>query len=245
MTRRTAVRRSAVLGLGAVGSLLLAAPASALDAGSTVQGVVDQAGVAVVDPLTAPLQGTALEPVEPVVEAAPAPVQQAVGAVTGQQAPAAGEDPKVTPPPTGGGAPAPAETPQQTGAPATTGTPAAQGTAATTAAGGTGVASLPSGFSGSTAGLEGLSGRGAGFGTAMNPMSLFGAPQVASLPQLDTSLPTPLAITPAGGVLADVLPVEAPEGLPAALVAVACTVVAGAVAAHVAALRTRRAAVTA
>lgn len=258
MTRRTAVRRSAVLGLGAVGTLLLAAPASALDVGAAVQQVAEQApAAAVVDPLTAPLQATdpALDPVldpvidpvleaaEPVVQAAPEPVrqpvQQVVAQVRGEAVPAGDGSPTPTDaPPAGPPAPA-AQVPQQPAAPTAPGAPAPA------PAGGTGVAAMPSSFTRSATGLEGFGGRGAGVGTAANPMSLFGAPQVATVPQLDIDLPTPLAIEPAGARFADVLPVDAPEGLPAALVALACTVVAGAVAAHVAALRSRRTAVPA
>lgn len=247
MTRRSVVRRTAVLGLGAVGSVLLAVPAAALEAGSVVQDVAEATPVAgVVDPLTAPLGATpdildpVLEAAGPVVEAAPEPVQQAVAVVTGEQGPA-GEEPTVVPTTPQGEAPAPT-TPQPPAG--TTVLPQSQGAPAVVP-GGTGVAAMPSSFTASSSGLEGFGGRGAGFGTAMNPMSLFGAPQVATVPQVDTSLPTPLAITPAGGELADLVPVGVPDGLPGALVAVACTVVAGAVAAHVAALRTRRGTATA
>jgi hypothetical protein len=234
---RTAVRRSAVVGLGALSALALAAPAAALSVGEAVEPV---AGV--VDPLTGPLQ-PALEPVveaaAPVVEAAPAPVQevaQEAAPAPAAPAPAAAEQPAaVAPPPApSGSAPAPAPAP----APAD---PAVVATGVV----GSGMASMPSSFSGSATNLEGFSGRGAGFGTAANPMSLFGAPQVAMAPQLSEEIPSPLAVTAAGGSLVDVLPVGAPDGVPGALVAVACTVVAGAVAAHVAALRTRRETVTA
>ena len=236
MTPRTALRRTSVLGLGALGALALAAPASALDAGTAVD-----AATQVVDPLTAPLQPTVEEVLAPVVEQAPAPVKDAVA--PGGPAPTAptGTDPQTVP--GGSGQPGP-------GAPADSSTPPAAGGQARVdsgapAAGGTGTAAMPSSFTASSAGLEGLTGRGAGFGTAANPMSLFGAPQVAAPLAVSEQLPTPLAVAPAGGALADVLPVDAPEGLPGALVALAATVVAGTVAAHVAALRTRRDAVTA
>jgi hypothetical protein len=73
-------------------------------------------------------------------------------------------------------------------------------------------------------------------------MSLFGAPQVA-LPSalLPQDLPVPSVLTPDAVTEAvDVLPVSVPAGLPGALVAVAVTVVGGAAAAHVAALRARQ-----
>lgn len=236
MSSRTAVRRSAVVGLGALGALTLSAPAYALDA-TLVEQAVDTTSEAVapaVDPLTSPLR--------PAAEGTVTAVTEATGPVTGDAAPG----------PTGGG------TPEQVGGPApeqpaqpvtpADETPAAPTPAkrtATTApaqqkAAGVGVASMPSSLARSLSApaYPSMSSAG-GFGSASNPMSLFGAPQLA--PPVQTSeLPAPLAITPAGGELADVFPVDAPAGLPGALVALACTVVAGAVSAHVAALRSRR-----
>jgi lysozyme family protein len=71
-------------------------------------------------------------------------------------------------------------------------------------------------------------------------MSLFGAPQVATLPGLPSELPTPLAVAaPAGGELARALP-SVPAGLPTALVALAAALAATAGVAHAVALRARR-----
>jgi hypothetical protein len=229
VTTRTAVRRSALVGLGALASMALAVPASALDAGSALEETT--ATVAgVVDPLTAPLTTGVVEETAPVVEAAPAPVQEAVAGTT-TTAPSSGE-----PAPTGG--PSGTTTAPRNDAPAAGGAQAPAAAPAPEAAG-AGVASMPGSFR-SASGLEGFGGRGAGFGTAANPMSLFGAPQVFTPTSLAGDLPTPLAVAPAGGALGDVLPVKAPDALPATLVALACTVVAGTVAAHVAALRSRR-----
>lgn len=237
MSSRTAVRRSAAVGLGAVAALALAAPAHALDAGTTLEQATEPVA-AVVDPLTAPLQ-----PAEQTVEEAAAPVEEAAAPVIEAVAPQqeAGAPPTEVDPKTGNETPA-----SNNGSPAeTAGNPApgvpAQSAAAQGELAGAGTASMPGSFTASASGLEGFSGRGAGFGTAANPMSLFGAPQVATPPALaDSSIPTPLAVTAAGGQLADVLPVDAPEGLPGALVALAATVVGASVAAHVAALRARR-----
>jgi hypothetical protein len=77
---------------------------------------------------------------------------------------------------------------------------------------------------------------GLGTGTASDPMSLFGAPQVATLPGLPSDIPSPLAVEPAGGELADALP-AVPAGLPGAAVAFAAILALGAAAAHVGALR--------
>lgn len=234
MSSRTAVRRSAAVGLGAVAALALAAPAHALEVGTTLEQATEPVA-AVVDPLTAPLQ-----PAEQTVEEAAAPVEEAAAPVVEAVAPQqeAGTPPQPTDPKTGTETPAPKnETPARTPAPGVPAQPVAdQGQVA-----GAGTASMPGSFTASASGLEGFSGRGAGFGTAANPMSLFGAPQVATPPALaDASIPTPLAVTAAGGELADALPVAVPEGLPGALVALAATVVGASVAAHVAALRARR-----
>ena len=245
MTVRTAARRSAVLGLGALGALALAAPATALDAPAPVGDALAPV-TSVVDPLTAPLQSTVAPAVEPAAAPVAAAVEETVASVSGT-APADTGAPVVTQPPAGGGTTTTpgGQAPQTTTPPAQQPAGAAPGGAP--AAGGAGVASMPSSFTRTATSLEGFSaGAGTGgFGTAANPMSLFGAPQVATAPVLGSDIPTPLAVTPAGGALADVLPVDAPDGLPGALVALASAVVAGTVAAHVAALRSRGAAVTA
>ncbi len=237
MTTRTAARSSAVLGLGALGALVLAAPASALDAAALTEQVTAPVD-ATVQPLLAPLEQTAA----PVVDAAPAPVQDVVQTVTGSAPPGGGPVPGPGPgtpreePPaeqpentTGGGAPAPASRGETT-APQPPRNPVL---ARTEAPAGAATASMPSSFiAGTGSQLTG------GFGRAAEPMSLFGAPQVAPLGA--ETLPDPVTAVPAGGALLDAFPSGAPAGLPAALVAVACTVVAGSVAAHVAALRARR-----
>jgi hypothetical protein len=106
----------------------------------------------------------------------------------------------------------------------------------TASVGGTGFAASP----GSIAALE-RTGLTAGSGTAANPMSLFGAPQVALPPSLEAgAVASPQVFTPAGGALPDLIPVVPLETVPGYLAALAATVVAGAAAAHVAALRSRR-----
>ena len=251
---RTAARRTAVLGLTALGALVLAAAASAVDVGGAVEqlapGVtqqpdgtfrneagqlVDAAGNLLPIPTPPPLP-----PLPPTVEEAVKQVQEAV-------LPAA--PPPANAPPQNGGSPA-----ANTGAPATTTPPAAQPQAAgapaaaapagavtvtATSIGGVGFAAAPSSLSSLSGGSFGV-----GTGTAANPMSLFGAPQVALPPTLDAGLvAAPQVFTPAGTALPDLIPVGTPESVPGYLTALACAVVAGAAGAHVAALRSRRAGV--
>lgn len=238
MTARTAVRCTAVMGLGALGAVMLAAPASALD--SLPLEAASASTVTAADPIIAPLMqlvedaGPAAEPVvEPVVEAAPEPVKGAVQGLTGQKQPPPA-DPPTKPGDTG--------TTNNTGKGSTNEVagpadpnPATNAANTTVPAAGTGVAAFPP----SIASVEGLAGR-TGFGTAANPMSLFGAPQVATAPALVSSVQEPLTYTPAGAELPDLLPIGTPDSVPGFLAALACTVVAGAAGAHVAALRARR-----
>lgn len=234
MIARTAVRRTAALGLGAVGVLVLAAPASALEVASTVEQVAEPVA-GVVDPLTAPLQEAGV-PVPPEVEQTIATVEKTVAEVTGQQ-------PAPAPPPAQPGTSG-SESPQQTGGPAPAepapaapapAAPAADQAVTAASVGGTGFAASP----GSIAALDRASGFSSGVGTAQNPMSLFGAPQVALAPLPDAALTAPEVFTPAGGALPDLIPVGTPDSVPGYLAALACAVVAAAAGAHVAALRSR------
>lgn len=250
MTSRTAVRRSAVAGLGLVGAVALTGTAQAQTVPSP-GGVVPGAVQGIVDPLTTPLSGTiagAVRQAQPLVDQAPAPVpgvvQQVTTPLTGP-APT-GPQPPVAPPATtapGGTQNKPPQSPAQppaaqqppTQAPAVAPAP---GPAPT---GGFGVASMPDSLARKINTLEQFS-PGSGFASAANPMSLFGAPEVApTLPAVTAEvLPTPLAIRPAGAGLEGALPVRAVQDLPAVLVAVAFTAVAAAGAAQVAVRRGRR-----
>lgn len=251
MPARTAVCRTAAVGLGAVGALVLATPAAALDA--PVLGTVAGPVAAVVDPLLTPLAPVA----DPTTETVVPVVEEVVAVVVPPApptAPAPGDpQPKTTAPtqpaPTRDGAAQPGPQPAagQPGPAATVGDttpapPAADPTVTTASVGGTGFAAWP----GSIMAIEGLAARtgAGGVGTAANPMSLFGAPQIAMAPQPEAaaSVAPPSVFTPAGGQIPDLVPVGAPESVPGLLAALACTVVAGAAAAHVAALRSRRAA---
>lgn len=258
MTHRTAARRSAVVGVGLLGAVALAGTAQAQTVpapGATLTAVTG-AAAPVVDPLTTPLNQVppAVAPADPVTQPVLEAVQQVTQTLNGL-APTGGNPPAPTPGP-GGGTPT-APTPPA-GNPGTAGGgqpagPAAQPPAAQQPAGqqpvqqaaagggGYGVASVPDSLVRKLNALEQFSPR-AGFASAANPMSLFGAPQVASLPPAVTAdlLPTPLAVRPAGGALEQALPAGAERELPAVLVAIALTAVAGAGAAQVAVLRARR-----
>lgn len=250
---RTAARRTAVAGLAAVGALVLAAPASALDVGGAVEqlapGVtqqpdgtfrnqagqlVDAAGNLIPVPLPPPppLPPAVQQPVDQVKEAVlpaqPAPPPNGTPQEQPQQ-----QQPQ-TDPQTG----APATQPQPAAAPPADAAPPAEGTVTATSIGGVGFAAAP----GSIAALD-RAAFSAGSGTAANPMSLFGAPQVAFPPSLEAapSVAAPQVFTPAGTALPDLIPVGTPESVPGYLTALACAVVAGAAGAHVAALRARRA----
>ena len=244
MIARTAARRTAVLGLTALGAVVLATPASAVDVGGVVEqlppGITRDATGQLVDALGNPVdeQGNPLAvPVPPL----PAPVEQAVQAVKDAVAPAA-PAPKSAPPPQTQPAQSPPATSAQTATPQTAApqqaAPPAGGTVTATSIGGMGFAAAPS----SIAGFDYAAFR-SGSGFASNPMSLFGAPQVALPPSLDDlgSAIAPQVFTPAANALPDLIPVGAPESVPGYLAALACAVVAAAAGAHVAALRGRRA----
>jgi hypothetical protein len=268
VSARTSVRRSTVLGLGVLGVVALGGPAIAqvaplplpvggvcptgTTATASATGTVCSAVTGVTDPLTTPLQPVTAT-VQQGVAAATAPVQGAVAAPpTGTTSPPTG----TTNPPTGTTNPTAPSGTTSTGT--DTGTKAApSGGSATQTTGstapaaptapagaGSAVASMPSSFTRSATSLEAFqpgAQLSSGFATAANPMSLFGAPQVAQAPTVSAAeLPTPLAVRPAGNGLGSVLPVNAPDDLPVAIVGVALVAVAGSVAAHVVALRSRR-----
>lgn len=268
MTARTTARRCSVVAAGVLGTLALAGPALAAStpgvpvpvpspvagAAAAVTGAAPADG-SVTDPLTSPLVdavATATAAVAPVVATAPAPVQQPVQQTLQQVTSAVagpGETSQNPPTPTGGpGTVTPPSSSGSTGATGSTG--GQQGTQGTTpvpavaaaaapadTASGTGVASMPDSFVRKLNALESAS-LPTGLASASNPMSLFGAPQVASTPSVP-GLATPMVARPAGGQLESALPVGAPEAVPAALAATAMTVLAAAGAAHVLALRRR------
>jgi hypothetical protein len=250
---RTAARRTAVAGLVGVAALVLSAPASAVDVGGAVEqlapGVtkqadgtfrnaagqlVDAAGnllpvpLPPTPPLPAPV-GPAVEQVKEVVAPTPPPSDQ----------PPAQEE-TATPPPAdkqAGTTTTAAAAAPGTGAPPAAAAPAPAGTVTATSIGGTGFAAAPTSI-----GALDRAGFGVGSGTAANPMSLFGAPQVALPPTLGApAIAAPQVFSPAGTAVNDLIPVGAPESVPGYLTALACAVVAGAAGAHVAALRSRRA----
>lgn len=244
MTTCSAARRTAVVGLGLLGAVALSGTAQAQTAPSPAGPLAP-----VVDPLTAPL-GSAVDGVlaqaQPVVDKAPPPVpgtvKQLTSAPTGP-APTNDKPPATTPGPDPAGTPGapPAQPPADTTQQAPSTQPPGQQPAVADPAGGYGVASVPDSLVRKLNSLEQFS-PGTGLATAADPMSLFGAPQVApQLPAVTAEmLPTPLAVRPAGNDLAQVLPIRAAQELPAALVAIAFATVAGAGAAQVAALRAGR-----
>lgn len=248
MSTCTAARRSAVIGLGLLGTVALAGTAQAQSAPSPA-GALPPAVAGVVDPLTTPLNGAVAAvaaAAQPVVSQAPAPVQdlakQATSSLTGP--PGTAPAPPGAPP-GGTSTTPPKQAPQQQPAakPAPASTTASASTTTTTAAptGGTGVASMPDSLLRKLNALEQFN-PGSGFANASNPMSLFGAPQIAPTAPVVAAdqLPTPLAVRPAGAGLDSVLPVRAAQDLPAVLVAIAFTTAAAAGAAQVAVLRGRR-----
>lgn len=239
MTTCTAARRSAVIGLGLLGAVALSGTAQAQSA------PVPQTPVSgVVDPLTTALSGavdSAVAQAQPVVDQAPAPVPGTVKQLTAKPpAPAPTNDtpPTTTPGPGGTSDTPPGQQPANSQPPAQQAP--AQQPAVADPTGGYGVASVPDSLVRKLNSLEQFS-PGTGLATATDPMSLFGAPQVAPQPAVTAEmLPTPLAVRPAGNDLAQVLPIRAAQELPAALVAIAFATVAGAGAAQVAALSGRR-----
>lgn len=241
MIARIAARRTAVLGLTALGAVALATPASALDIG----GAVEQLPPGITRDATGQLVDAAGNPVDEQGNPLPVPIppalEQTVQAVKDAVAPAApapnSAPPQSTPPQSAPPETAPQTAAAQTAAPQQAAPPAG-GTVTATSIGGMGFAAAPS----SIAGFDYAAFR-SGSGFASNPMSLFGAPQVALPPSLDElgSAIAPQVFTPAGNALPDLIPVGTPESVPGYLAALACAVVAGAAAAHVAALRSRRA----
>ena len=250
MIDRHAARRTAVLGLAAAGAFALAAPASALGIGDPVPAgaQVNPDGTYVLDGKLFDAAGNLIKevapaPVAPVVEGPVNTVQETVGTLTAPaQQPPAATPPQGSPPqeqpqsqPQQQPQSQPQTQPQGASSPPA-GAPA--GTVTATSLSGVGFAAAPGPI-----GSLSRSGFGVGSGMAANPMSLFGAPQVAFPSTLDTapSVASPQVFTPAGAgaALPDLIPVGS-ESVPGYLTALACAVVAGAAGAHVAALRGRR-----
>lgn len=230
MTARPALRRSALAGLGALGAAMVAAPAPAL-----AQVVPLPSPVAgVVDPLVSPLAPVVPGAVDAVISPAPTPVKDAAGAITAPLKPAA--PPNNTPPTTASGSgPQPTAADPGTQLPAAPAPPANAPVSATSA---TGVTALPMLSPRAADAL--LAGR---FGPAANPLTLFGAPQIAPAlsPLLAATDPKPTVALPANSsqLISDPVPVPT-GGVPGLLVAVAAGLVAAAAGAQISELRERR-----
>lgn len=243
--RRGVVRGAAVLGLALLGSMALGGPAAA-------QGVAPGPTPTTpgVDLLTSPLKqvtDAVRQATSTVVQQIPPPAQQPVTTLLGT-------NPSPTPPKTG------PKTGTGTGSSGPRGgqtlglqtTPQATTTQRSTSSRTATSAPAPAAVdivrdvapapdvTGTPSGPDGGS-PSAVSATATDPLSLFGAPQVAS-PSRATDVPVPLSIRPAGGSLDDLLPIGTPEAVPAALAATACAVVATAAVAQIVAVRRRLAA---